>query len=443
MINRRDFLRFGAQSSLAVASAPLLFSTTARQALASTSDPYKALVLIELYGGNDANNLIIPIDSNEYAQYQQIRSVLALAQNAIIPLNGTSGATNYGLHWALPNIANLYNGRKAMVVANIGPLRQPLTKQQLLSNLSLAPASLFSHAAGRAQWECASADGNPQIGWGGRVADLLSSQSGQLPPVLNAGLDAVFTVGQSVQGVSMQASNGSFVPVAAGLNTAMVNFAQRDCQSANELVAHTAQLRLASMQQQATLQSALQAGRSLSTTFSNTAFGNVMKAIAQVINGRSTLGASRQIFFCQQGSYDSHTTQMQGQANNFIDLDTNIGFFMQALAEMGLSDKVLICTHSDFGRSCQANTGAGTDHGWGSHHLVIGGGIQGGQILGTMPDLELGGACDFNGDGIWIPTTAVTQLTAGVASWMGLSASQVSSVFPDLASFPTGALTLS
>ncbi len=443
MIDRRGFLKLGVQSGMAVASAPLLFSTTARQAFASASDPYKALVLIELYGGNDANNLIIPIDSSEYAQYQQARSVLALAQDAIIPLNGTSGTPNYGLHWALPNLATLYNNRKALVVSNIGPLRQPLTKQQLLANLSLAPSSLFSHAAGRAQWECASADDNPQLGWGGRVADLLTAQSGQLPPVLNAGLDAVFTVGQSVQGVSMQASNGSFVPVPAGLNTAMVNFAQRDCQSANQLVAHTAQLRLASMQQQTILQSALQAGSSLSTTFSTTAFGNVMKAIAQVINGRSALGASRQIFFCQQGSYDSHTTQIQGQADNFLDLDTNIGFFMQALAEMGLSDKVLLCTHSDFGRSCQANTAAGTDHGWGSHHIVVGGGIRGGQILGAMPDLELGGTCDFNGDGIWIPTTAVTQLTAGVASWMGLNASQVSSVFPDLGNFPAGALSFS
>ncbi len=443
MNTRRDFLRFGARSGLAAASMPLLFSTIARRAFASAPDPYKALVLIELYGGNDANNMVIPIDTHEYTQYQNVRSVLALAENAIIPLNGTAGAPNYGVHWALPNIASLYNNRKALVVANVGPLRQPVTKQQLLANPNLAPSSLFSHAAGRAQWECASADNNPQLGWGGRVADLLTAQSGQLPPILTAGLDAVFTVGQSVQGVSMQASNGSYIPVPAGLNTAMVNFAQRDCQAANDLVAHTAQLRLASMQQQTTLQSAFQAGSTLSTTFSNTAFGNVLKAIAQVINGRSAIGANRQIFFCQQGSYDSHVAQIQGQAENYRDLDTNIGLFMLALAEMGLSDKVLLCTHSDFGRSCQANTGAGTDHGWGNHQLLIGGGIRGGQLLGTMPDLELGGACDFNGDGIWIPTTAVTQLTAGVASWMGLSANQVSSVFPDLGGFPSGALNLS
>lgn len=444
-MNRRDFFRLGAQSGLAAATAPLLFSSASERAFAQTTAPssYKAVVLIELYGGNDANNMVIPLDAHAYAQYVAIRSMLALQQNAINPLIHNSGTAAYGLHWAMPNITNLFNTKRASIVANVGPLRQPVTKQQLSASPTLAPAQLFSHAVGRAQWECASADDSPQIGWGGRIGDLIATQSGQLPPVLNASFDSVFTVGRTVQGVAIQSNNGSFVPVPVGLTSAMAHIAQLDCQSPNQLVAQTAKVRLASTEQQLTLDSALQAGSTLKTQFDNSGFGNILKTIAQTINGRAVVGASRQIFFCLQGSYDSHTTQIDGQARNFIDLDNNIGFFIQALSEMGLSDQVLICTHSDFGRSFQPNTDAGTDHGWGSHHLLIGGGIGGGQILGTMPDFELGGTSDFNTVGTWIPTTAVTQMTAGIASWLGIPSGQIASIFPDLASFPAGALTFS
>ena len=442
MITRRQFFRLGAQSGLAAASAPLLLNTLAEHAFAQTSSTYKAVVLIEQYGGNDANNMVIPLDSDTYLQYATVRRNLALAPGSVIPLMTSSGTASYGLHWAMPNTASLFNTRQALILANVGPLRQPVTKQQLISSPSLAPAQLFSHAVGRAQWEGASADDAPQLGWGGRVGDFIAAQSGQLPPVLNAGFDSLFTVGRSVQGVAIQSNNGSFVPLPAGLNAAIAQIAQQDCQSPNAIIAATAQLRLASMQQQVTLQSALDAGDSLSTHFGNSAFGHVMKTIAQVIRGRSVVGCSRQIFFCQQGAYDSHTSQIHDQADNLLDLDSNIASFMQALTEMGLNDQVLVCTHSDFGRSFQPNTVGGSDHGWGNHHLVIGGGIRGGRIVGSMPDLELGGPSDFTGQGAWIPTTAVTQMTAGIASWMGLSPSQVASVFPDLNNFPSGALSL-
>ena len=441
MINRRSFFRLGAKTGLAAASAPLLLDFLTEHAFAQMSSTYKAVVLIEQYGGNDANNMVVPLDASTYLQYATVRRNLALESTAVIPLMTSPGTGSYGLHWAMPNIARLFNSRQALVIANIGPLRQPVTKQQLATSPSLAPAELFSHAVGRAQWESSSADDAPQLGWGGRVGDLIATQSGQLPPVLNAGFDTLFTVGRSVQGVSIQSRNGFFVPLPAGLNAAIAQIAQRDCQSPNEIVAATAKLRVASMQQQVTLQSALDAGSSLQTQFGNSSFGHVMRSIAQIINGRSTVGCSRQIFFCQQGSYDTHTTQIPTQANNFLDLDGNIGCFLQALTEMGLNDQVLICTHSDFGRSFQPNTVGGSDHGWGNHHLVIGGGIRGGRVIGSMPDLELGGPSDFSGQGTWIPTTSVTQMTAGIASWMGLSASQVASVFPDLGNFPGGALS--
>jgi uncharacterized protein (DUF1501 family) len=167
-----------------------------------------------------------------------------------------------------------------------------------------------------------------------------------------------------------------------------------------------------------------------------------MSTNAQTIKGRSVLGASRQIFYTQQDGYDTHANQVGLQANYLTELDGGISAFMSALQEMGLQNQVLVCTHADFGRTMQSNSLAGSDHAWGNHQMVVGGGIRGGQILGTMPDLELGGSSDLYSQGVWIPTTSVTQMTAGIGNWMGLSKSQLATAFPALGAFNNQALQL-
>jgi uncharacterized protein (DUF1501 family) len=130
------------------------------------------------------------------------------------------------------------------------------------------------------------------------------------------------------------------------------------------------------------------------------------------------------------------------QAGNLADLDTNLGALMNVLDVMGLTDEVLICTHSDFNRTMQSNSTLGTDHAWGSHQVILGGGISGGRVVGQLPTLELGGKDDITGQGIWIPTTSVTQLAAGIGSWMGLDQASVAKVFPNLSNFSEGAISL-
>jgi uncharacterized protein (DUF1501 family) len=267
------------------------------------------------------------------------------------------------------------------------------------------------------------------------MADFLSSSSGSLPPILNAGVASIFTVGRSVQGVVVQADSGTIVALPAGINSALLKIANNDAVSQNSIVSQTAQLRIAAIEGQNILSQAQTANGELKTPFPNSGFGKVLRTIAQVINGRSMIGASRQIFYCNQGFYDSHVAQLGAQAANLAELDAGLGAFMSALEEMGLGDQVLICTHSDFNRTMQANTTGGTDHGWGNHQIILGGGIQGGRVVGSMPDLELGGSSDLSVQGVWIPTTSVTQMTASIGSWMGLSSSQLGTVFPDLANF--------
>ena len=438
MISRRLFINYASKMGLASASAPLWMNLTSSRAFGQAAGTYKAVVLISLPGGNDSNNTLVPTDSASYGEYAHMRPTLALNPSTLLPLAGT----NFGLHPSMKNLASLFNAKRASVVANVGPLRTPATKVQIASDPSLVPEVLLSHPTGLAQWESASAVAEPATGWGGRMGDQFSALSGSLPPLLNAGPASIFTVGNSVQGIAVQANGGDLVALPAGMDAAVLAVAQNESASPNALIAQAAKLRALSAQQQIVLKQAQAAGASLKTAFPTTGFGSVLQTIAQVMSGRSVVGASRQIFYATQGGYDSHENQVNVHAGNLATLDAGLGAFMQALDELGLSNQVLVCTHSDFNRTMQANSTFGTDHAWGSHQFLLGGGINGGRVIGTMPTLELGGPSDYGTQGLWIPTTSVTQMTAAIGGWMGLTKAQLATVFPDLANFPTGAISI-
>jgi len=443
MLSRRRFVNLATKTGIAAASAPLWFNETSIRAFAQMAGTYKAIVVVTLLGGNDGNNTIIPLDSAGYGEYAAIRSALALPQGSCLPMSAGGGGGSFGLHPSLVHTSSLYNLGKALAVANVGPLAAPATKAQLLANPSLLPQALQSHPAGQAQWESASALALPATGWGGRIADFIQSRSGSLPPVLDAGAASIFTVGQSVQGIAIPVGTTKMVPLPSGIDSTILAIAEDDSNADNLLVAQAAQLRAKSMGQQTLITQAQQSGNPLKTVFPSTGFGQTLSAIASVINGRSVIGASRQIFYAQQGVYDTHSAQLGTHAGYLTEFDGGVGAFVAALQEMGLQDDVLICTISDFNRSLVGNGSAGTDHAWGNHQFIIGGGIRGGRIIGTMPEPELGGSLDLSTNGTWIPTLSVTQMTAGVGSWMGLSSSQLATVFPDLASFPEGSIVLS
>jgi uncharacterized protein (DUF1501 family) len=432
---------------MATATMPLWASILSENAFAQSinSSSYKAVVLITLIGGNDGNNMIVPISTNFYSQYVALRGAIALPQASLLPLNGTSGSTlgPVGFHPSLSNVAQRFNQKQALIVANAGPMVSDATKEQLLSDISLQPELLFSHPAGQAQWLSSTAVALPDTGWGGRVADISASLSGSLPPVLSASGSSLFSAGRSVQGVALQVGGtGGTIAVPTGLQDAIRSLTQQDMLSDNLLVSEVAHLRNSAMAQQVILNEAAAYGTPPNSGFSGSAFGSAMKTIAQIINGRSVIGASRQLFYCAQGNYDTHQQQISGHATNLTDLDSNLGAFMNALDDMGLTEDVLICTHSDFNRTMQSNATLGSDHAWGNHQLILGGGITGGRIVGTFPDLDLGGSCDMGTQGLWIPTTSVTQMTAGIGNWMGLNASQIAAVFPDLVKFQGGAIKL-
>ena len=154
----------------------------------------------------------------------------------------------------------------------------------------------------------------------------------------------------------------------------------------------------------------------------------------------------RQIFFCQVGGYDTHSGQTTGpgqttvgsHANLMAELSQGMFAFQRAMEQLGLSNNVTTFTGSDFGRTFPAN-GEGSDHGWGSHHMIMGGAVNGRRTYGRFPTLAVNGPDDTN-TGRWIPTTAIDQYFATLASWFGVDSSNLSTVFPNLNRFASSNL---
>jgi uncharacterized protein (DUF1501 family) len=171
--------------------------------------------------------------------------------------------------------------------------------------------------------------------------------------------------------------------------------------------------------------------------FTNNSVASALYQIAKTIEARAVTGASRQIFFVGLGNFDTHSDQVPVQGNLLADLSPALKAFYDATVALGVSSQVTTFTLSDFGRTFQPASGAGTDHAWGNHHFIIGDAVKGGDMYGQYPTLALGGPSDAEGRGRWIPTTAVDQYGATLAKWFGVQVADLQSVFPNLPQFPT------
>ena len=177
----------------------------------------------------------------------------------------------------------------------------------------------------------------------------------------------------------------------------------------------------------------------LATTFPDNELGNQLSMVAQLIRARATLGMSRQVFFVSAGNFDTHANQLNDQQDNLSALAQALNAFYNATVELGVANNVTAFTASDFGRSLPVNS-TGTDHGWGGHHFVVGGAVRGGRYYGTMPSLVPTANPDDTGYGQIIPTTSVDQYAATLASWLGVGASDLATIFPNLGRFSTSNL---
>jgi uncharacterized protein (DUF1501 family) len=441
---RRDFLALGCRTISTLGAAAAFGQAGLVSAKAQTATDYKALVCIFMYGGNDANNMLIPSDTPTYNMYKSIRQNLAIAQGSLVSLAAPAGALQtFGLHPSMGPLGPLYANKQLALVANVGTLVQPLTRTTYMAPPvnTKVPVNLFSHSDQQTEWQNAYPQGGINTGWEGRLADkIFASGNPSFPPSIGVGGSALQLVGQN-QGTAPAAItlNGFslLAPSTDAGTTALQNMLSL---SSGVTLVQNAQSSLTSAIGVAKEIDSLVNGGVSVGAFPNTDIGSQLSQVAQIISVRAKLGANRQIFFCSQGGFDTHSDQLAQQSQLLGNLASALVAFNTSLATLGETNNVTTFTESEFSRTFQPNGNAGTDHAWGAHHLVMGGAVKGGQIYGKFPTLALNTGDDSGDRGNWIPSTSIDQYGAALANWFGLQSADSSYVFPNLGNFSGGPL---
>jgi uncharacterized protein (DUF1501 family) len=398
-------------------------------------------VCVFLFGGNDANNTLIQFDTAGYANYAAVRGPLTLPQSSLIQL---AQAPNFALNPNLPDIAKLFDSKAVALVTNVGTLVAPTTKTAYQHGATV-PTNLFSHPDQQLEWQNASQSGSTQSGWAGRIADALTTSAnpnGLVPMITSVAGDTLFCNGAASTPVSVSPGNLGGANCSEGTTECAAQQA-----TAQALLQFDSGLSLVQADNTITsnaynyakvLTAATSSLPGLLTSFpTGNGLASQLKQIAQIIQARAALGVSRQIFFAGIGNFDTHSDQVAQQGVLLAAISPALAAFYQATQELGVASNVTTFTMSDFSRTFQPNSNTGSDHAWGSHHIVLGGAVNGGQMYGTFPTLALNGPDDSGTNGRWVPTTGSVQYAATLANWFGVSPSQMATIFPNIGSFPT------
>ena len=443
--SRRAFLRRAGELSLAGVAAPWALNLAAvAEAAAATATDYKALVCVFLYGANDHGNTLVPYDAASHAAYAAIRQSIAtprasLAATALTPSVALPGGRQMALAPELLPLKGLFDSGQLGVLLNVGTLIQPTTLAQYNARNVPLPPKLFSHNDQQSVWQSSLPEGATS-GWGGRIGDLFMAGNGNATfTCVNASGNAVYMSGR--QAVQYQVSTSGSVAL-RGIQAPL--FGSTACSEALRALTTAPRQHLMQAEHTRVMARAIDANAALSTALAgvpalSTAFAAdnplalQLQMVARMISARSALGAQRQVFFVSLGGFDLHDFLPTQHPGLLTTVAGALKSFYDATVELGVAQQVTAFTASDFGRTLTSN-GDGSDHGWGSHHFLLGGAVQGGRFHGQLPAVSVNGPDDV-GQGRLLPTTAVDQLAATLATWMGVSDSNLALVAPNIGNY--------
>ena len=429
-----SFLNMGMINALAKPFAPT----------APLTNDYRALVCILLAGGNDSFNMVVPTTGEPYSAYSATRSNLALPQGSLLPLNYTDpSGYQYGLHPSMPEVQELFNDQKAAIVANVGTLRVPVTKTEVLNGTALLPLGLLSHSDQIRQWQTSLPQERTSKGWGGRMADILSTLNTNNEVSMNISLGGVNTwqTGNQVIEYGIQNTENGSVGIIMfdeqdPFNNLLGNAAQSVLeQQYTDIFKQTYRSKVINAQSQHEIFAAAIADVPPMPGFFNdeNPMAKDLHMIARSIGAAQALGHTRQTYFLVFGGWDHHDEVLNNQEAMLAIVSQAMGQFNTALEAMNMNDCVTTFTISDFARTLTSN-GNGTDHAWGGNAIVMGGAVNGGQIYGNYPDLALNNDLEVGG-GVLIPTTSADEYFAELALWMGVEPGDMAYILPNLAEF--------
>jgi uncharacterized protein (DUF1501 family) len=465
--SRRAFLRRSAQLAFTGAALPTALNLAAMgEAAAQTATDYKALVCVFLFGGNDYANTLVTYDQASHDLYAGIRSNIAIARadltnTALVPTAALPGGREYALHPAMTGLASVFNAGQAAAVLNVGPLIGPLTKAQYQSrNTALYPPKLFSHNDQQSIWQSSSPEGST-VGWGGNLGDLAlqnNSNSNSLFTCISVSGNTVFLSGDTA--LAYQVSAGGAVKIrsvtdtrvygSSAVKNAIAQLAQQS--SAHVLENEYNKVTRRAIGAESSISAALAGSADINATtpaagfepfnttvMTDNSLAAQMKMVARLIAARNTLGAKRQVFFVSLGGFDLHDNLVRNQPTLMRRVSDAMTAFYQTTVNLGVANDVTAFTASDFGRTLSSN-GDGSDHGWGSHHLVVGGAVKGKAFYGYAPPVSVGSSAAPEdqwhvGQGRLLPSTSTDQYAATLASWFGVPSTELGGILPNLQNF--------
>ncbi len=447
-IFRRRFL----QSTGALTASGLMGSLGSwgvEGARAAGSD-FKALVGVFLFGGNDSNNMVLATDDTRWGDYAKVRgddSGIGLVKTDLQPIIDQASGNPYGLHPKMPQLKEIYDVGRMAVIANAGTLLAPMTLADYKAGVNRAP-NLYSHSDQQVAWMGQIPNAPVRTGWGGRAADKLAGKNAgaQLPSTISVSGNQVFAMGfnsvpfviPSNGGVSLSGQGGDAVSMARynALRALLASGSGSKLQDAAAGVLNGALVanETANPVLQATLPGVI---ANAFTGIPNTGLAQQLKQVARIIDARGALNLTRQFFFVSIGGFDNHSALLNNQANLYTQLNDALSAFYSYTVAAGISSNVTTFTMSDFNRTFIGNANAGTDHAYGGHHFVMGGAVNGGRVYGQFPSLAVKGPDDVSSNGAWLPTTAIDQVGATLASWFGVTDGDLGYVFPNLHNFST------
>jgi uncharacterized protein (DUF1501 family) len=463
--SRRRFLKQGGAASIAstVSTSWLVNLAGLGSAQAADSQGYKALVCIFLEGGNDACNTILPAteDNDSWIRYDAVRGKLKLARRGTGDLGpfalgrSPDGTTDwhYPIHEKLVKVGAMLRETNSplALVANVGTLASASTQ----SNLGTLPARLRSHNDQTNTWHNANSN-IAKTGWGGESAELTSlSASSSVANNFRCvvmGNNNAFGIGDNLRAYGMVRQLGSIpllpqqdafskvfgdLPVASVLKAAQGSYRSTFTNLLEKDYAMVVRRAQASAAYAQTLLDATTDISAMTPPLDDkgapSALALDLQMVAQVIAGHQRAGTTgRQVFYVSLGGFDIHNDPGI-HARLLTELDASLAHFRAALVKGDSFGNVVTFTASEFGRLLHAN-GDGCDHGWGGHHIVMGGPVQGGRIYGAVPryarnaDNTRYTDDHMTGDGALIPSISVGSYAATLCRWFGVQEGEMSDV---------------